>query len=469
MANPKLLLQLARQLAGEAKLPRPTTHKQNPITGILEDAGEGPPILQESGGVRFDPFGEDVRSKRVIEGTTKPSGMEDASGKRMHHEIDIPGIEPRVKSMLADPATKDLPMKDLEEIAEQQFNAEVAAQRRAAGQSDKKTVGGRLNRKQAIKEGKFIPKGNKGTDDRLNEPRTSLDDRVIAAQDQSAAHRKITGPAGKGGPQKFRNADERFLAGVDLEGEQFADEVAYIEHIKMRNEVLDPLFPNEQHPRSGTSQVIKASSRATEVNAYIQDVFDRFNEMFPGFKEEVPLGADFFETSKKGFPKKKAKLVQGSSASKLNDDLGELSNIAAKARHPDTSEAELKKILKRIVELDNEYHGTDTRLSDIGGGRNNVPEVRGDIVKQFDDDTESFGALEQAIDAPQESVQFGRSMNELTRQRTNNAQQGPQALSLEGELLARNQDKTTQVKPFKEDNPVNTNLLLQLRQNRWNA
>jgi hypothetical protein len=142
---------------------------------------------------------------------------------------------------------------------------------------------------------------------------------------------------------------------------------------------------------------IRASAKAFGVkenlNSDIQDMYNRLDEMFPGFKRDTPNGNEFYELNPlNGKPIPGAKLKGGKDASTQ-----------------------------------------ETRQ--MGSTIN--PESNVQRIRQFDSEGERFTDDFTTGEVPQDSIEFSRSMDELSQQRRIQAQQGPNNAKLgkSGELL----------------------------------
>ena len=240
--------------------------------------------------------------------------------------------------------------------------------------------------------------------------------------------------------QNLRNKSQ--LDNLDRSGEEqeLLDEAIRIRGAAKRstNADIDQLGPTRLRKKIGVTA--KNFGNKKELNADIQDMYSRLDEMFPGFKKGTPDSDVFFELDAKGKKIPGAKLQGGkdaSMASRLNDTKKELANLAQRARAEDDPTI-LANIKRQLDEIDNEYFGTTSTQETRQLGNTINPESNVQSVKQFvgDDNVgESFidfvdpragpDANVKLIDDIGRDVNINRSQNELTRQRLVGAQQGP--------------------------------------------
>jgi hypothetical protein len=189
---------------------------------------------------------------------------------------------------------------------------------------------------------------------------------------------------------------------------------------------------------------IRASAKAFGVkenlNSDIQDMYNRLDEMFPGFKRDTPNGNEFYELNPlNGKPIPGAKLKGGkdaSMASRLNDVKGRMANLAERAR-AETDPVLLANIKRELDKIDTEFFGTRSTQETRQMGSTINPESNVQRIRQFDSEGERFTDDFTTGEVPQDSIEFSRSMDELSQQRRIQAQQGPNNAKLgkSGELL----------------------------------
>jgi len=426
-----------------ATIPVPTG-RVNLRTGEPEPpSGSGLTDEAEAFGKDFNPLDEAVRSKTVIEGTTRPvetpyegivttktDGTLDTPRPTITHEIDNPGIEPRLTDMLK--RQKQLEMfdehkeleglskADLEDLAEDMFTAQ-----QQANFAKKKIAETPAGKKERLRKKKFAQTKSTNWSKQSNNPnepgfkheteRGDFSLQELQEIDLSKAHRKIKGEPGTGSAQKLRDANKRQELGLT------GEDVVYQDAIGELKFQMDTLIAHGVNDIEGALvPSIKLAGREIGINDYIQDVFKRFNDMFEK--------ADFQEVGG-------GKLIQGSSASKLQDIKKQLTDLAKNARNPNINDENRKNILKAILKIDNELTGSNAKFSELGN-KTGIPQdvIPDRVAKEFDDASSQFGEAVSVSnrDLPDANISFQgdpgpstRSLPELIRQRITEAQQGP--------------------------------------------
>tara|TARA_X000001036_G_scaffold62332_1_gene52599 strand:- start:10649 stop:12073 length:1425 start_codon:yes stop_codon:yes gene_type:complete len=152
--------------------------------------------------------------------------------------------------------------------------------------------------------------------------------------------------------------------------------------------------------KARVGEVAKRFGQNEDLNADIQDMYSRLDEMFPGFKKGTPDSDEFFELDAKGKRIPGAKLQGGkdaSMASRLNDTKKKLANLAQRARmirnvaNPSKSDLQLlARIKAELDKIDNEYFGTKSTQETRQLGNTINPESNVPSVKQFNDEGTSY-------------------------------------------------------------------------------
>jgi hypothetical protein len=141
--------------------------------------------------------------------------------------------------------------------------------------------------------------------------------------------------------------------------------------------------------RARIGEVAKRFGQKEDLNADIQDMYSRLDELFPGFKKSTPDSDEFFELDVKGKKIPGAKLQGGkdaSMASKLNDTKKELRTLAQRAREED--DPKILMVLKRkLDEIDTQYFRTTSTQETRQLGNTINPESNVQSLQGIDKDT----------------------------------------------------------------------------------
>lgn len=214
--------------------------------------------------------------------------------------------------------------------------------------------------------------------------------------------------------QKIRNKSQLENLGRSTEEQDILDEATRIKfHMKQadeanaekvqsaleggRNDIRDvPQIDVDAKAKSAARRF----GRNKDLNADIQDMYSRLDEMFPGFKKGTPDSDEFFELDAKGKRIPGAKLQGGkdaSMASRLADTKKKLANLSQRARmirdvaNPSKSDLQLlARIKAELDKIDNEYFGTKSTQETRQLGSTINPESNVPSVKQFDDEGTSY-------------------------------------------------------------------------------
>ena len=144
-------------------------------------------------------------------------------------------------------------------------------------------------------------------------------------------------------------------------------------------------------------EIAKRFGQNEDLNADIQDMYSRLDEMFPGFKKGTPDSDVFFELDAKGKKIPGAMLRGGkdaSMASRLADTKKDLANLAQRARmirnveNPSKSDLQLlARIKAELDKIDNEYFGTKSTQETRQLGNTINPESNVQSLQGIDKDT----------------------------------------------------------------------------------
>ena len=209
----------------------------------------------------------------------------------------------------------------------------------------------------------------------------------------------------KPGPQKIRDASQLETLGRSQDEQRMLDEAA---RVKFHADQATAKGANNVPERVASSA--KQFGKTENINAYVQDVFSRFKEMF--------------DTNALGGAR-----TQGSAASVLRDNFKQLSQDARNIRNPNLKDADVDAILARIVEADNKLTGATNTIDDIklDWEIGDIPiENSAQSIKRVDDLGEDFTDF-IAPNRTDAGVEFSRTYPELSQQRIAQAQQGPQS------------------------------------------
>lgn len=165
---------------------------------------------------------------------------------------------------------------------------------------------------------------------------------------------------------------------MDYEGDQFTKAVEEIQQ-----KLTDPSINDKRGYAEGLA---KEHTTANNVNSYIQDVMNRFKNLFD--TSQLHRVRD-----------------QGTFLSKLRDDNKMLSTWAREARDESVPIERRRLALKRIREFDDKLHGTDS--TKFNSGSHSVS--RDDVIKPENDDI--------FAPTPQDSIEFSRTPEELSKSR----------------------------------------------------
>ena len=186
--------------------------------------------------------------------------------------------------------------------------------------------------------------------------------------------------------QNLRNKSQLENLGRSTEEQELLDEAVRIRGAAKRstNADIDQLGPTRLRKKIGVTA--KNFGNKKELNADIQDMYSRLDEMFPGFKKGTPNSKFFSELDAKGNVIPGAKLRGGkdaSMASKLNDTKKELANLSQRAREED--DPEMLMILKRKLDkIDNEYFSTKSTQETRQLGNTINPESNVQSLRDID-------------------------------------------------------------------------------------
>lgn len=186
--------------------------------------------------------------------------------------------------------------------------------------------------------------------------------------------------------QNLRNKSQLENLGRSTEEQELLDEATRIRGAAKRstNADIDQLGPTRLRKKIGVTA--KNFGNKKELNADIQDMYSRLDEMFPGFKKGTPDSDVFFELDAKGKKIPGAKLQGGkdaSMASRLNDTKKELANLAQRARAEDDPTI-LANIKRQLDEIDNEYFGTTSTQETRQLGNTINPESNVQSLRDID-------------------------------------------------------------------------------------
>ena len=319
---------------------------------------------------------------------------------------------------------KGLSNKEIEELAfEQKFGGQSLSK---AGPSQlpfpHKIADDQLKankRKAAIYRGdpKYMPQGNKETGippkpDLIRHEMTSQERQLMDEANLSADER--VSKSGRNRPETEmdrvsklnRDRIQKVEEGVATLGDDYANvgmEASKAGMTKTDNQLVDLglKIPNEQKlimdeaakqlkfvkdaslnkvPQTAIAkkvqEEIKTFGKAQNANAFVQDVYGRLDQMFPGFRKNTPDSKFFFELVESG-PNKGEAIPRGaeggklrggknaSMASRLVQDRQNLSGWAKTIRNPKTSPEKRVASVKEVLALDNKYHGTNRTMADV--------------------------------------------------------------------------------------------------------
>ena len=427
--------------------------------GNIRTRGPGPGSLSSSGGAPFDPLEDAVRSRTVIEGSTRPIKVKgviqrDPEGVVIRETVN-PGVEARLRKLMADRQLvgdpknlKGVSNSELEILALEQRAAEAASNQAKYAPKAKRVLKGTGGK---IVGGKIV--GGQRVDQYGNPMRMSEGNPDIQSTGPSEGFGEINLHSRAGTVKGDENLGQDVIREMDAsqrqrrpgtEGPQKGRTKSQLDNLG-RSEDEQRLLDLANKVTSGTKIAVgkgvpieKIAGRVGEVtsdfgtreriNSVIQDIYTRFDATIPGFKRNTPDHRAFKETNIKTGAAIPHGLNQGSSASRLNDIRKQLGQLSNKARDPGTTSVQLEQIKKDIAKLDNEMFGTNNTFEelDIGYQRS----AKGAEVNQITEDDLLPPSIEQSLgdesgdtftdfvsrgNAPDANVQFsGRSdVNEL--------------------------------------------------------
>jgi hypothetical protein len=351
--------------------------------------GSGPDSMSSSGGIPFDPLEDAVRSKEVLDGSTESifTGPVDdrkvkkefGKGSTTKPKTSNAGIEQRMRELAAggevDPMTGETVVVPKSELENAAITARDAASQEArdAYNAVAKRVKGKDGVVQRLDKYDRPVKPSQGNDiesDALRGDFTLQELENTELQSLMQSRPKGEGPKGTITPTTKPVTKLPEAAQVDTLGLSSDEQI-------LKNEIDRVKAAADKATQTGANNVperIKATARQfgnkQEINAIIQDLYNRLDETFPGFKNDSVVHDAFFETPSRT----KGGLKQGSAASRLNDTKKELGKISSALREGNLSPDKQAAYMKRLTEIDNEFFGTNLTIEDLNPFQRN-PEV----------------------------------------------------------------------------------------------